>query len=69
MSQKHLLGFIQDKARNEPDTVVLTRNNNPMTLKQVFQKLNLNAHFLNVDSLDVHAVGSIIIHVQFGDLF
>ena len=35
MSQKHLLGFIQDKARTEPDRVVLRKGGKKMTLKEV----------------------------------
>lgn len=35
MSQKHLLGFIQDKAKTEPDRVVLRKGGKKMTLKEV----------------------------------
>ncbi|XP_078490776.1 AMP deaminase 1-like [Ciona intestinalis] len=55
MGQKHLLGFIQEKGRTESDRVVLVKDGVKMTLKQVFDSLQLDPHYLNVDSLDVHA--------------
>ncbi|XP_039262209.2 AMP deaminase 3-like isoform X1 [Styela clava] len=55
MGQKHLLGFMHEKARTEPGAAVLIRDGKTMTLKQVFDSLKLDPLFLNVDSLDVHA--------------
>ena len=34
--------------------VVIHRNGKDLTLQQVFESLNLQAHELSVDSLDVH---------------
>ena len=52
MHQKHLLRFMKDKYRNEPNKIV-TKDNK--TLKQVFDELGVNVEFLSVDKLDVHA--------------
>lgn len=60
MNQKHLLRFIKKALKTEADTVVcLDRDKKPMTLKQVFQSMNLTAYELTVDMLDVHAVSVI----------
>ena len=43
--------------KTESDLVVcLDSEKKPMTLKQVFQSMNLTAYDLTVDMLDVHAV-------------
>ena len=43
--------------KTESDLVVcLDSDKKPMTLKQVFQSMNLTAYDLTVDMLDVHAV-------------
>ncbi|KAM7464557.1 hypothetical protein LguiA_032678 [Lonicera macranthoides] len=55
MNQKHLLRFIKLKLRTEPDEVVIFRDGQYLTLKEVFESLDLNGHDLNVDLLDVHA--------------
>uniref|UniRef100_A0A2N9EBX0 AMP deaminase n=1 Tax=Fagus sylvatica TaxID=28930 RepID=A0A2N9EBX0_FAGSY len=60
MNQKHLLRFIKSKLRKEPDEVVIFRDGKYMTLKEVFESLELSGqlqcrHDLNVDLLDVHA--------------
>ncbi|XP_027346406.1 probable AMP deaminase isoform X2 [Abrus precatorius] len=55
MNQKHLLRFIKSKLRKEPDEVVIFRDGKYMTLKEVFESLDLNGYDLNVDLLDVHA--------------
>ncbi|XP_015575300.1 probable AMP deaminase [Ricinus communis] len=55
MNQKHLLHFIKSKLRKEPDEVVIFRDGKYMTLKEVFESLDLTGYDLNVDLLDVHA--------------
>ena len=56
MNQKHLLRFIKKALKTEPDTPVCqSKDRKPMTLKEVFQSMNLTAHDLTVDMLDVHA--------------
>lgn len=55
MNQKHLLRFIKKTLKNHADEVV-TVNKGPMTLKEVFQSMNLTSYDLTVDMLDVHAV-------------
>ncbi|MBA0857697.1 hypothetical protein Goshw_015789, partial [Gossypium schwendimanii] len=56
MNQKHLLRFIKSKLRKEPDEVVIFRDGTYLTLKEVFESLDLTGRYdLNVDLLDVHA--------------
>ncbi|XP_022891590.1 probable AMP deaminase [Olea europaea var. sylvestris] len=55
MKQKHLLKFIKSKLRKEPDEVVIYRDGQYLTLKEVFDSLDLTGYDLNVDLLDVHA--------------
>lgn len=55
MNQKHLVRFIKSKLRKEPDEVVIFRDGKYMTLKEVFESLDLTGYDLNVDLLDVHA--------------
>lgn len=55
MHQKHLLRFIKSKLRKEPDEVVIFRDGKYLTLREVFQSLNLTGYDLNVDTLDMHA--------------
>eukprot|EP00963_Diacronema_lutheri_P012485 scaffold1771_cov343-Pavlova_lutheri.AAC.15 len=55
MNQKHLLRFIKSKLRKEPNEVVIFRNGKYLTLKEVFESLNLTAYELSVDTLDMHA--------------
>ncbi|KAL4859603.1 AMP deaminase [Chlorella vulgaris] len=55
MHQKHLLRFIKSKLKKEPDEVVIFRDGKYLTLREVFESLNLTAYGLNVDTLDVHA--------------
>lgn len=52
MNHKHLLRFIKKTLKNHADEVVTS---NEMTLKQVFESMNLTAYDLTVDMLDVHA--------------
>ncbi|KAK6051249.1 putative AMP deaminase [Cooperia oncophora] len=59
MNQKHLLRFIKKKIRTEADTVVLEKvlnptssnpeNNKPVTMKEVFKKMGIDAYDLSVD--------------------
>ncbi|CAK9172214.1 unnamed protein product [Ilex paraguariensis] len=55
MNQKQLLRFIKSKLRKEPDEVVIFRDGQYLTLKEVFESLDLTGYDLNVDLLDVHA--------------
>ena len=60
MNQKHLLRFIKKALKTESATTVcLSKSKQPMTLKEVFQSMNLTAYDLTVDMLDVHAVSSL----------
>ncbi|KAL6003363.1 hypothetical protein ACLOJK_023586 [Asimina triloba] len=43
------------KLRKEPDEVVIFRDGTYLTLKEVFESLDLTGYDLNVDLLDVHA--------------
>ncbi|ODV83441.1 hypothetical protein CANARDRAFT_203016 [[Candida] arabinofermentans NRRL YB-2248] len=55
MNQKHLLRFIKHKMRHCPDEKVIQRDGQVLTLKQVFESLNLTAYDLSIDTLDMHA--------------
>ncbi|KAJ2333640.1 AMP deaminase, partial [Coemansia sp. RSA 2681] len=55
MNQKHLLRFIKYKIKNEPDRPVIVRDGKTLTLRQVFESLNLTAYDLSIDTLDMHA--------------
>ncbi|KAJ7519785.1 hypothetical protein O6H91_20G055400 [Diphasiastrum complanatum] len=55
MNQKHLLRFIKSKLRKEPDELVIFRDGKYLTLREVFESLDLTGYDLNVDLLDVHA--------------
>lgn len=56
MNQKHLLRFIKKSYCVDADRVVYDAKGKQLTLKQLFQQLNLHPYDLTVDSLDVHAV-------------
>ena len=61
MNQKHLLRFIKKALKTEANTEVCkARDGSLMTLKQVFESLNLTAFDLTVDMLDVHAVSAVL---------
>ncbi|WJX56659.1 AMP deaminase [Trifolium repens] len=47
MNQKHLLRFIKSKLRKEPDEVVIFRDGKYMTLKEVFESLDLTGYALS----------------------
>uniref|UniRef100_A0A4W6G0A2 AMP deaminase n=2 Tax=Lates calcarifer TaxID=8187 RepID=A0A4W6G0A2_LATCA len=55
MNQKHLLKFIKTTYQTEADRVVLEKGCQKITLKEVFNNLNMDPYDLTVDSLDVHA--------------
>lgn len=55
MNQKHLLRFIKKTLKNHADEVVTCNKGVEMTLKEVFQSMNLTTYDLTVDMLDVHA--------------
>ncbi|KAK5111058.1 putative zinc finger protein [Meristemomyces frigidus] len=55
MNQKHLLRFIKSKMKKSPDEVVLFRDDKYLTLREVFESINLTAYDLSIDTLDMHA--------------
>lgn len=55
MNQKHLLRFIKSKMKKSPDEIVLYRDGKYLTLKEVFESINLTAYDLSIDTLDMHA--------------
>ncbi|WVQ85606.1 AMP deaminase [Cryptococcus sp. DSM 104549] len=55
MNQKHLLRFIKSKIRKSPNEIVIHRDGKDLTLKEVFESLNLTAYDLSIDMLDMHA--------------
>ncbi|XP_033205598.1 AMP deaminase 2 isoform X2 [Bombus vosnesenskii] len=56
MNQKHLLRFIKKTLKNHADEIVTySKNKETMTLREVFQSMNLTTYDLSVDMLDVHA--------------
>ncbi|KAG2182456.1 hypothetical protein INT43_007386, partial [Umbelopsis isabellina] len=55
MNQKHLLRFIKAKLRKNPDETVIFRDGKHLSLKGVFESLNLSAYDLSIDTLDMHA--------------
>lgn len=55
MNQKHLLRFIKKTLKKHADEVVTCNKGVKMTLKEVFQSMNLTTYDLTVDMLDVHA--------------
>lgn len=55
MNQKHLLRFIKSKLKKTPDETVIFRDGKYLTLREVFESLNLTAYDLSIDTLDMHA--------------
>ncbi|KAJ1968917.1 AMP deaminase [Dispira parvispora] len=55
MNQKHLLRFIKSRLKKCPDEVVIYRDNQHLTMKEVFESLKLTAYDLSIDTLDMHA--------------
>ena len=56
MNQKHLLRFIKKMMKTNSDELVCAKKGRAMSLKEVFESINLTPYDLNVDMLDVHAV-------------
>lgn len=54
MNQKHLLRFIKSKMKKCPDEYVLFRDGKNLTLREVFESINLTAYDLSIDTLDMH---------------
>jgi AMP deaminase len=54
MNQKHLLRFIKSKMKKSPDELVLNRDGKDLTLREVFESINLTAYDLSIDTLDMH---------------
>lgn len=65
MNQKHLLRFIKRTLRTCPEEVVALVDGQPKTLRSVFEDMQLDAYDLNVDILDVHAVGCFICYIKY----
>lgn len=55
MNQKHLLRFIKSKMKKCPDDLVMERDGQKLTLREVFESINLTAYDLSIDTLDMHA--------------
>jgi len=55
MNQKHLLRFIKKTLKTDGDAPVCKAGQKHMSLKDVFESMNLTAYDLTVDMLDVHA--------------
>ncbi|XP_022645970.1 AMP deaminase 2-like isoform X2 [Varroa destructor] len=56
MNQKRLLRFIKNKLRTDGNKIVFKDpDKGELTLQQVFDRLNLTAYDLSVDTLDMHA--------------
>ena len=54
MNQKHLLRFIKSKMKKCPEEVVMYRDGKHLTLREVFESINLTAYDLSIDTLDMH---------------
>ncbi|CEP03794.1 AMP deaminase [Plasmodiophora brassicae] len=55
MNQKHLLRFIKRKLREDGNLPCTERDGQILTLREVFNSLNLTEYDLNIDALDMHA--------------
>lgn len=55
MNQKHLLRFMKRAVREDGDLPVIKAGTGTMTLKQVFESMNLTPYDLTIDMLDCHA--------------
>ena len=55
MNQKHLLRFIKSKMKRCPEEIVIDRDGKKLTLREVFESINLTAYDLSIDTLDMHA--------------
>jgi AMP deaminase len=52
MNERHLLSFIKTKLATEPDTPVGEVDGENVTLRELFERLSLNAYNLSIDTLD-----------------
>ena len=64
MNQKHLLRFIKSKMKRSPDEVVLFRDGKHLTLKEVFESINLTAYDLSIDTLDMHVSIKLVLEIS-----
>lgn len=55
MNQKHLLRFIKKSLKTDGHEIVCKTGDKEMSLKDVFESMNLTAYDLTVDMLDCHA--------------
>jgi len=55
MNQKHLLRYIKKTLKSDGDVPVIKAGTGTMTLKQVFESMNLTPYDLTIDMLDCHA--------------
>ena len=55
MNHKHLLRFIKKSLKTDGEEKVCKVGEKEMTMKEVFESMNLTAYDLTVDMLDVHA--------------
>uniref|UniRef100_A0A4W3KH46 AMP deaminase n=1 Tax=Callorhinchus milii TaxID=7868 RepID=A0A4W3KH46_CALMI len=54
-ASKHLLRFIKQTSKDEPDRIVHEKRGEKITLRELFANLKMDPYDLTVDSLDVHA--------------
>lgn len=64
MNQKHLLRFIKSKMKKSPDEVVIFRDGKHLTLREVFESINLTAYDLSIDTLDMHVCTTNPLHPE-----
>merc|ERR1719435_577472 len=55
MNQKHLLRYIKKSLKTDGQEIVCKAGDKQISLKDVFESMNLTAYDLTVDMLDVHA--------------
>ena len=55
MNQKHLQKFMKNKLTKFPNEIVISKNSELKTLKEVFDTLSITTENLTVDMLDVYA--------------
>lgn len=63
MNQKHLLRFIKSKMKKSPEEIVMFRDGKYLTLREVFESINLTAYDLSIDTLDMHVRHSLLSRV------
>ena len=64
MNQKHLLRFIKSKMKKSPDEIVMFRDEKHLTLREVFESINLTAYDLSIDTLDMHVRAELSYHLS-----